>query len=183
MPRPFALLPLVLVLAAFPIARAAEKAGEKSQETEIRTAIVTLEECFNRGDAKSLAACFSPDGEFLGPSGDRVDGREKVEAAFRDFLTKHKSFKLRLGIVSWRLATDGVALVDLLTDMTPLPEGLESAPTFHVVLVKRDGQWLIEQHARSGRRRSVAPRLPKGLAMDGGRLGGIEQTRVWRFGA
>ena len=112
----------------FPIARAAEKAGEKSAEGEIRQAIAALEENFNRGDAKGLAACWTPDGEFIGPRGERIVGRQNIEAAFSEFLAAHKTSKLRLGIASWRMVADDVALVDLLTEMTPVPEGVEAKP-------------------------------------------------------
>jgi uncharacterized protein (TIGR02246 family) len=143
MPRHFVLLPIVMVLVAVPFARAAEKPGEKSQGGEIRKAIATLEEIFNRGDAKSLATCWTPDGEFVGPRGERIDGRAKIEGAFRDFLAAHPTSKLRLGVVSWRLVADDVALVDLVSEMTPAPEGLEAEPASTAVLVKREGRWLI----------------------------------------
>ena len=163
MPRHFILLPIVMVLAAVLVARAAEKAGEKSPEAEIRQAIAALEENFNRGDAKGLAACWTPDGEFIGPRGERIVGRQNIEAAFSEFLAAHKTSKLRLGIASWRLVADDVALVDLLTEMTPVPEGVEAEPASTAVLVKRDGRWLIgSMHETLSREPSHYLRL-KGL--------------------
>ena len=143
MPRHFTLPSIVMILVAVSLARAAEKAGENSREGEIRKTIASLEENFNRSDVKNLAACWTPDGEFVGPRGERIDGREKIEAAFRDFHATHPNSKLRLNIVSWRLVADDVALVDLIAEMTPVPEGLEAEPSSAMVLVKRDGRWLI----------------------------------------
>ena len=143
MPRHFAILPILMILIVVPIVCAMEKDAQKSTEAEIRQTIATLQENFNSGNAKSLAACWTADGEFVGPRGDRIVGREKIEGSFREFLAAHPNSKLQLGIASWRPLDDNVALVDLLTEMTPVPEGLPSEPTSTAVLVKRDGQWLI----------------------------------------
>ena len=141
--RHFLLLSLTMILFAAPLAHAEEKDAKESTEAEIHQAIAALQESFNSGNAKNLAACWTADGEFVGPSGDRIVGREKIEGAFREFLATHPDSKLRLGIASWRPMADDVALVDLLTEMTPVPEGLQSEPTSTAVLVKRDGRWLI----------------------------------------
>jgi uncharacterized protein (TIGR02246 family) len=145
MSRHFAFLPIVVALATASALMAAEKhpARAEKQEAEIRQTLATLEESFNRGDAKRLAACWAPDGEFVGPREERIDGRAKIEAAFDSFLASHKNSKLRLGLVSWRLVADDVALVDLVSEMTPVPEGLTAEPTSSAVMVKRDGHWLI----------------------------------------
>ncbi len=102
-----------------------------------------MEESFNHGDAKGLAACWAPDGEFVGPRGQRIEGREKIEAAFREFLAAHPNAKLQLAVASCRLLGDDVAVVDLLPKLTPAPEELEAEPVSTAVLVKRDGRWMI----------------------------------------
>lgn len=141
MSRQFAFLAVAIVLATASVLVAAERA--EKQEAKIRQTLATLEDGFNRGDAKRLAACWTPDGEFIGPREERIDGRTKIEAAFAGFLASHKNSKLRLGLVSWRLVADDVALVDLVSEMTPVPEGLAGEPASNAVMVKRDGQWLI----------------------------------------
>jgi uncharacterized protein (TIGR02246 family) len=103
-----------------------------------------LEESFNRGDAKTLAANWTTAGDFVGPRSQRIVGREKIAAAFQDFLAAHKKSKMRLGVVDWRPVTDCVALVDLISEMTPPPEGFEGEARATVVLVKQDGNWLID---------------------------------------
>jgi uncharacterized protein (TIGR02246 family) len=143
MSRHFSLLPLVIFLAAPVSIPAAERAGEQSAEREIRKAIAALEESFNRSDAKSLAACWTPDGEFISTRGQRFAGREKIEGAYREFLAAHKDSKLRLNLVSCRLVAEDVAMADLVAEMTPAPEGLEAEPACSMVLVKRDGRWQI----------------------------------------
>ena len=133
---------LVVLVAAFTV-QAQEEPSEKSKGTEIHKAVAALQEAFNRGDAKGLAACWTTDGEFVGPNSEQIDGRKKIEAAFVDFFAKHPKAKIQLSGVSWRPVASDVALVDLIAVMTPVPEGLEAEPNSTILLVKQDGRWLI----------------------------------------
>lgn len=160
--RYFAFLPMALALIAPSVAWATDKAEEKAEAAEIDQVFATLEESFNRGDAKQLAACWMPDGEFVGPRDERIDGRAKIEASFANYLAAHKTAKIRLAVVTWRRVADDVALVDLVSEMTPTPEGLTSQPTASAVLVKRDGHWLIgRMHETVGVRPDHHVRLKK----------------------
>ncbi len=143
MPRYCAILFLGLALGFAPCCRAAEQTVDTPTEVEIRQAVAALQDNFNRGDPKALAARWMPDGEFIGPAGHRIVGREQIETAFDDYFAAHKDSKLQLGITSWRLLTDDVALVDLMTELTPVPEGLPSEPVSTLTLVRRDGRWMI----------------------------------------
>ncbi len=137
------ILSLLVVLGVSPGRRVAGQTADTSTEAEIRQAVAALQDGFNRGDAKGLAACWMPDGEFIGPTGRRIVGREEIEAAFHAYFAANEDPKLQLGIASWRLLTGDVALVDLMTELTPAPEGLPSEPVSTLVLVRRDGRWNV----------------------------------------
>jgi uncharacterized protein (TIGR02246 family) len=137
------ILPIFVAAIALSTVHAADNPSGSPRDGDIRQAVAAVEDSFNRGDAKGLAACWAPDGEFVGPRGERIDGRDKIEAAFREFLAKHQNAKLRLGVVSVRHVADDVALVDLVATMTPGPEGLQGEPSSSMVLVRRDGRWWI----------------------------------------
>jgi uncharacterized protein (TIGR02246 family) len=134
--------PLLMILAAVPVL-ATEPAKENAAAAEPLKTIASFEETFNRADAKGLAACFASEGEFVGPSGDRLVGRDKIEAAFTDFLAKHPKTKIRFDVVSCRSLADGVAVVDVVGEMTPAPRRLDAESASTVVLLKREGRWLI----------------------------------------
>ncbi len=134
---------LALFLWGVSCCRAAAQTDDKSTELAVRKAVTTLQEAFNRADTKDLAACWMPDGEFIGPAGRRIVGREHIEAAFDEYFAAHEDLELHLGIASWRLVTDDVALVELMTELTPAPENLPTEPLSTLVLVRRDGRWLI----------------------------------------
>ena len=137
MSRRFVMLTVVFILSLGASCFAADQAAE------IRQVVSTVEDSFNRGDAKGLAACWMPDGEFVGPAGNRIVGAEEIEAAFSEYFADHPDAQLRLDITSWRLVADDVALVDLAPELTPVPEGLHSKPVTTMVLVHRDGAWKI----------------------------------------
>jgi uncharacterized protein (TIGR02246 family) len=110
----------------------------------VHKTLTALEDCFSRGDAKGLAALWQPDGDFAGPQGERIAGREKIAAAFQAFFAAHKSCKLQFGVVAMRMVTAEVATVDAIAKMTPAPEGLDGEPRTTIVLVLHDGRWLID---------------------------------------
>jgi uncharacterized protein (TIGR02246 family) len=151
MPRHTMLFSLTFLLISGPLALAADTADRKSVDRAIHQTIAAMQDSYNRGDTKSLAACWTSDGEFVGPNGERIVGREKIEAAFQEFLKKHPNTKLQLGIAAWHPVTDDVAMADLLSQMTPVPEGVESEPVSNAVFVQRDGHWLIgSMHEMAG---------------------------------
>jgi uncharacterized protein (TIGR02246 family) len=125
------------------VAWAAEPNAAKPQDP-IRASITAIEKCFNSGDAKGLAELWKPDGCFTGPQGECIAGRKNIEAAFQTFFAAHKNSKLRLAVVDMRPITNDVAVVDAIADMTPAPEGVEGEPRSTILLVLRDGRWLID---------------------------------------
>ncbi len=133
-----------VVLAIASAVSSAEQTAGKSQTAAIHKTIAALEERFNRGDAKGLAALWMTDGDFVGPSGERIAGSKNIEAAFREFFTAHRHCKLRLGVVNVRLVTADVASVEAIAAMTPPPEDLAGEPRSTILLVLRDGRWLID---------------------------------------
>lgn len=143
MNRVCVVLTLSLVLGAAPGRRAVGQTTEAATAAGIRQPVAALQDCFNRGDAKGLAALWMPDGEFIGPAGRRIVGREQIEAAFDEYFSVNKDRKLQLGIASWRLVNEDVALVDMMTELTPPPEALPSEPVSTMVLVQRNGRWYI----------------------------------------
>ncbi|MEN6407405.1 MAG: SgcJ/EcaC family oxidoreductase [Thermoguttaceae bacterium] len=118
-------------------------AADTKAEGEIRQTIASLAETFNRGDAKALASNWAADGEFISPHGECLVGRDNIEAAFREYLADHSKSKLQLNVAAVRMLSDGVALVDLVGQMTPDRRGAESMPFSSVVMVRHDGRWLI----------------------------------------
>jgi uncharacterized protein (TIGR02246 family) len=131
------------------VGKADEKAppatnAAKQHRPKILETIATLAKRFNSGDAKGLAELWKPDGYLQGPRGERVFGRENIQAAFEKFFAAHKGSKLQLAVVGGRPVTNDVVVVDAIAEMTPPPEGAEGETRSTIVLVLRDGRWLID---------------------------------------
>ena len=82
--------------------------------------LTQLETGFNEGDAKGLAACWTENGEFVGPAGARADGREDIEKQFQEAFAAHKgASKLQIHVKHLRLVNDGLALVEAVAEVKP----------------------------------------------------------------
>ena len=119
------------------------KTADGKPSPEIRKLLADLEDNFSRGDAKGVAACWTPSGDFVGPAGERVEGRGNIEKAFREFFAGRK-VQLELRPASFRVVNEGLALVNAVSEIKPAPAGDSGEALLSLVLVKRDGQWQIE---------------------------------------
>jgi uncharacterized protein (TIGR02246 family) len=120
------------------------KTAEQKSGQEIRKLLTEMEESFNRRDAKTLAACWAPQGEFIGQDGERVEGRDNIEKGFRESLGARKEGRLQLLVLSLRVIGEGFAVVDAIAAIRPQTTVTEGEPAFQLVLAKRDDRWLIE---------------------------------------
>ena len=135
---------------------AGDQAAGPAAVAEVRNALTELEVAYNRADAKGLAACWTAGGEFIGPSGQRIEGREQIEKAFQEYLGPRKDTNLEIRVISSRLVSEGVALVDAASEVKPAPAGEAGPSQFAMVMVHRDGRWLIES-ARETAGRTPSP--------------------------
>jgi uncharacterized protein (TIGR02246 family) len=119
-------------------------AGVAPQRQAILTLLGQLETGFNEANAKGIAACWTENGEFVGPAGARINGRESIEKQFAEvFAARKERSTLRIHVTHLRLANEGLALVEATVEVKPaMTTG--GVPLSDLVLVKQNGQWLIE---------------------------------------
>ncbi len=145
---------MILTVAAGIAGAQDERPEPPGASREIRKLLTAMEDSFRRGDAKGLAACWTPKGEFVGPTGERVEGRDNIRKAFQEFLAAHNGARLRFRVTALRLVGDDVALVDAAAELTPA--AAPDVPHSALVLVKRDNRWWIDS-ARETSSRTQAP--------------------------
>ncbi|MBN2577783.1 MAG: SgcJ/EcaC family oxidoreductase [Pirellulales bacterium] len=138
MPR---LLPVLLGI-AFLLGTSMGIAQEPKEE--IQKLLTEVEQKFDQGDPRGLAACWTPDGVFINRSGERFTGRENLEKTFQASFSAGKKVSLRFHVRSLRIVGEGVALVDVLPEVRPQTRTLGGEPNLDLVLVQRNGRWLIE---------------------------------------
>jgi len=103
------------------------------------------EKAFNSADAKAIGALWKKDGEFIGPLGNKIVGREAIEKVFQDFFKQNPKAKLSITVVSLKEEDDGqVVVAEILPRVTPTLSGDIGAEKSTIVLVRSDENWMIE---------------------------------------
>ena len=133
---------VVIVVCGAYSASAADGTADKAA---IEKAVASYVAAFNAGDAKALAAHWSPEGVYTSRlSGDQIVGREALEKDFAALFVEAKGAKLEVSTESIEFVSPNVALEEgTATVLRPKDSPLQSS--YCVVYVKRDGKWLIDR--------------------------------------
>jgi uncharacterized protein (TIGR02246 family) len=100
-------------------------------------------DAFYKGDAKAVAAFWTPDGDYVDEHGRILKGRKAIEDAYAEVFANNKGLKLRIDVASVRFPAPDVAIED---GTTAVLAGTADAPKrarYQNVLVKKDGKWLL----------------------------------------
>ncbi len=139
-----ALCILAIAASAAAQVKPAVAAGGATPRQAILALLAQLETGFNEGDAKAMAACWTETGEFVGPGGLRISGRESIEKQFKEmFAARKDAGKLQIHINHLRLVNENLALVEATAEVTPAVAA-GGAAVSDFVLVKPNARWLIE---------------------------------------
>jgi uncharacterized protein (TIGR02246 family) len=110
----------------------------------IEKLVSAIESAFNRGDAKALAACWTPGGDMIGFDGQRSQGQGQLEKHFGELFAANKGLKLKLSVLSIHLVGQSAAVVDASAELSPPLPTLPAEPRSTLVLQLHDGHWLVE---------------------------------------
>lgn len=139
------MLSAALLLAGSVLVGAAEGDRQAADEAAIRKAVESYVAAFNAGDAKALAALWSPEAVYTNPlSGDQVVGREAIEKQFAGIFAESKGAKLSASTSSVRFISPNVA-VEEGTAKFVAPEREPEDSEYTAIYVRRDGQWLLDR--------------------------------------
>jgi uncharacterized protein (TIGR02246 family) len=138
------LLLLVLMAGVFSGSGVGQQSkGDDADKAAIAQNAEAFIEAFGKGDARALAAFWTPDGDYTDQSGRHLKGREAIEKAFQSFFAENKGLTVRIEGHSLRFVTGEVAIEDGITYVIH-PEGLPaSRARYTIVHVKKDGKWLL----------------------------------------
>jgi uncharacterized protein (TIGR02246 family) len=117
--------------------------GEPKDMEAIAKNAEAFVEAFHKGDAEALAAFWAVDGDYTDVTGQHIQGREAIAAAFKEFFAQHKGAKIRIDSLALRFVTPDLAIEDGTTEVFPTGEGPPSRTRYTNVHVKKDGQWLL----------------------------------------
>jgi uncharacterized protein (TIGR02246 family) len=122
-------------------AKKGDLTDHSEDETAIRANIVRFAKAYNAGDAKAIAALFTPDGEVEGKEGDVTEGRDAIAQTFADLFTATPGKQIEVTVESIRFIGNDLAIE---TGTTKETAGRNEPPEYDrytVLHVKRDGKW------------------------------------------
>jgi uncharacterized protein (TIGR02246 family) len=122
-------------------AKAKPPVDHSADEAAIRANIAAFVRAYNAGDAKAVAALFSPDGVTVDKEGDTSEGRAAIERTFKDIFTAAPQKRLEVSIESIRFIGSDLAVEVGSTKQIPTPTEPPEYDRYTVLHVKRDGKW------------------------------------------
>jgi len=123
---------------------AGKKKNTKDAEQAVRRFADRYTAAFNKGDAKALAAMWTPEGDYVGPRGERFKGREEMQKRYESYFSENKGAKLEINIASVRFVGSDVAIIDGAPKVTPALPGPPMTTHATAILVKRGKQWFVD---------------------------------------
>lgn len=119
-----------------------EKAQDKDDAASSRRAAFI--EAYNQGDAKAVAAFWAPDADYVDEDGHAYKGREAIEKLYEKAFAARKGAKLAIHVTASKTLTPDVVINDGQTEVTPADGGPGETARFTAVLVKKDGEWYLQ---------------------------------------
>ncbi|HEY1376307.1 MAG TPA: SgcJ/EcaC family oxidoreductase [Gemmataceae bacterium] len=123
--------------------RAAPGADHAADEATIRANIDRFVKAYNAGDAKAIAALFTPDGQIEDKDGDVSEGREAIQQTFAGLFADAPQKRIEVFVESIRFIGADLAVETGTTKETPAPNEPPEYDRYTVLHVKRDGQWQV----------------------------------------
>src|SRR5262249_36380391 len=141
--RLWALASSIIILNVIAGPASAGRGDDDKDKAAIQKNAEGFVEAFHKGDAKALAAFWTPDGDYTILTGRHMKGREAIEKAFEEFFKENKDLKLGIDSESLRFVTPDVAVEDGITSVSSPNGGPPSRARYTIVHVKKDGQWAM----------------------------------------
>jgi len=120
-----------------------------ADQAAVRDAVESYVDAFHRGDAAAVAAHWTEDGEFLPPSGQKLQGRQAIQKEFEAFFAENKGVRIRVSVKSVEFPQADVALEKGVTRVLRPDE--EPTETAYVARhVKQEGKWKMASVREAG---------------------------------
>jgi uncharacterized protein (TIGR02246 family) len=122
-------------------AKAQPAVDHSADEATIRGNIEQFVKLYNTGDAKGIAAMFTPDGQIVDKEGDTSEGRQAIAKTFGALFAAAPQKRIEVFVDSIRFLGSDLAIEEGSTAETNAPGEPPENDRYTVVHVKRDGKW------------------------------------------
>ena len=128
---------------ATPGATAAQPTDRPADREAVQKALDSFVAAFRKGDAKSVAAHFTAEGEYISDDGDTFRGRAALEKDYGEFFAKNPDNALDVEVDTIRFPSRDTAVVEghFKLRMGKKKELVVSRGSF--LFAREDGKWLI----------------------------------------
>jgi uncharacterized protein (TIGR02246 family) len=118
-------------------------AGDKadSADAAVRKVEAEFVRAFNAGDARGVAALWTSEGEYVGPDGEAIRGRDGIEKEYAAFFQNNPKATLEVRIESVRLLGRHVAQEDGTLKLRLSGQKESSESRYSVLYVREDEGW------------------------------------------
>ncbi|MCX6877343.1 MAG: SgcJ/EcaC family oxidoreductase [Verrucomicrobia bacterium] len=120
-----------------------QAAEADSRQAAVFTTANAFVEAFHKGDAKALAAFWTPDGDYVDDTGRVLQGREAIEKSYAELFAAHPGMKLRIDVASLKFPTPDTAVEDGTSVVIPPDGTAPSRARYTNMFVKTGEQWLL----------------------------------------
>jgi uncharacterized protein (TIGR02246 family) len=138
------MLSLALVVSLIGASATRAEGPSAEQQATIAKKAQAFIDAFQKGDAKALAAFWTPDGDYADVDGHVVKGRKAIAEDFARQFAENKGLTLRIEVASVRFPTPDTAIEDGVTTVVAPDGGVPDRARYTNFLVKKDGEWLLE---------------------------------------
>lgn len=121
--------------------KARPAADRSADEAAIRANVAQFVKAYNAGDAKGVAALFTPDGQTVDKEGNEAVGREAIAETFGELFAAAPQKRIEVFVDSIRFLGPDLAVEVGTTKETPAPNEPPEYDRYTVIHVKRDGKW------------------------------------------
>lgn len=154
---------LAIVTTGFLLAQdqpAAAPAGtdRKADETAIRERAQALAQAFEKGDAKTVAAFWTEEGEYVDDEGRQLNGRAALEKAYAEFFAKRQEVKAEAKTDKVRFLGKDLA-VEEGTFTVRAKDSPAQASRYSTLYVRQDGRWQVAMLKEWSDETTAAPNL------------------------
>ncbi|HKI37617.1 MAG TPA: SgcJ/EcaC family oxidoreductase [Gemmataceae bacterium] len=123
----------------------AEAKDDSADSSAIRKEADEFVKAFNKGDAKAVAAFWTKDGEYVGPDGETLRGREAIEKGYADFFKKNPRASLEVKVESLRLFGRHTAVEEGTLKLRLAADKEAAESRYSVLHVHDDDGWHLAQ--------------------------------------
>jgi uncharacterized protein (TIGR02246 family) len=123
-------------------------------EQAIRAAVDAFVKAFNAGDARAVAALYTPDAQLIDARGEVADGRAAIEEEYRALFSENPGLTIEIRSELLKMLTPDAAIEDGISRVVHREDKVAVVNRYTAVHVKRDGRWLTAQVRET---RGVAP--------------------------